>query len=149
MGGQAGQKFQIEVIAPGVALVHTTVFRDGVVGRIFGINAVQQYRRTVQLTENCLQMQDVTDYPGEIVLTLMSEEKPEATGAVVRFGTRAQMTVKGAGRITTEEIPITMTACIWPGRAAFTAPGSGSKRRSIFASVTAINRNTAIFQCET
>lgn len=64
------------------------------------------YRRTVQLTENGLQMQDVTDYPGEIALTLMSEERPEANGAVVRFGTLAQMTVEGAGRITTEEIPI-------------------------------------------
>lgn len=64
------------------------------------------YRRTVQLTENRLQMQDVTDYPGEIALILMSEEKPEVNGAVVRFGTQAQMTVEGAGRITTEEIPI-------------------------------------------
>lgn len=64
------------------------------------------YRRTVQLTETSLQMQDVTDYPGEIALTLMSEEKPEANGAVVRFGTRAQMTMAGAERITTEEIPI-------------------------------------------
>ena len=64
------------------------------------------YRRTAQLTENSLQVQDVTDYPGEIALTLMSEEKPEVNGAAVRFGTLAQMTVKGAGRITTEELPI-------------------------------------------
>ena len=60
----------------------------------------------MQLTANRLQMQDVTDYPGEIALTLMSEEKPEANGAVVRFGTQAQMTVEGAEQITTEEIPI-------------------------------------------
>ena len=64
------------------------------------------YRRTVQLTENSLQMQDITDYPGEIALTLMSEEKPEINSAAVRFGILAQMTVKGAERITTEEIPI-------------------------------------------
>ena len=70
------------------------------------IPGLTYYRRTVQLTENGLQMQDVTDYPGEIALTLMSEEKPEANGAVVRFGTLAQMTVEGAGQITTEEIPI-------------------------------------------
>ena len=64
------------------------------------------YRRTVQLTETSLQMQDITDYPGEIALTLMSEEKPEINGATVRFGTLAQMAAKGAERITTEEIPI-------------------------------------------
>ena len=51
-------------------------------------------------------MQDITDYPGEIALTLMSEEKPEVNGAAVRFGTLAQMTVKGAEQITADEIPI-------------------------------------------
>ena len=70
------------------------------------VPGLMYYRRTVQLTENSLQVQDVTDYPGEIALTLMSEEKPEANGAVVRFGTLAQMTVEHAERITTEEIPI-------------------------------------------
>ena len=65
------------------------------------------YRRRVCLTENGLTLWDETDYPGEVALTLMSQEKPTVTAAGVQFGTLAAAQIRGAARIVTEAVPIT------------------------------------------
>ena len=65
------------------------------------------YRRRVQLGENELTVQDETDYPHTVALTLMSVEKPAVDGNTVQFGTLAAAHIKGAARIATEAVPIT------------------------------------------
>ena len=65
------------------------------------------YRRMVHLTADGLTLQEETDYPGEIALTLMSAEKPAADGPTLRFGALAAARFAGAERITTEAVPIT------------------------------------------
>ena len=65
------------------------------------------YRRRVQLGESGLTVQDETDYPGTVALTLMSVEKPAVEGSTVQFGTLAAAHIKGFARIATEAVPIT------------------------------------------
>ena len=65
------------------------------------------YRRRVQLDENGLTLQDKTDFPGTVALTLMSVEKPAVTAGTVQFGALAAAHIKGAARIATEAVPIT------------------------------------------
>ena len=65
------------------------------------------YRRRVQLGETGLTLQEETDYPGTVALTLMSVEKPAVEGGTVQFGTLAAAHIKGFARIVTEAVPIT------------------------------------------
>ena len=73
-------------------------------GTVPGLGA---YRRRVCLTGTGLTLRDETDYPGEVALTLMSQEKPTVTAAGVQFGTLAAAQINGAARIVTETVPIT------------------------------------------
>jgi len=64
------------------------------------------YRRCVTLTENGLRLEDRTDYPGTVALTLMSVQPPETDGEQIRFGAQAQACLKGAASIAAEAVPI-------------------------------------------
>ena len=65
-----------------------------------------RYRRRGRLEADGLRMEDETDYPGAVALSLMSAEKPAFDGAVLRFGALAAATVAGAERVEIEPIPI-------------------------------------------
>lgn len=66
------------------------------------------YRRTVRLNAQGLTLTDETDYPGEVRLTLMSEQAPTAAGDRLQFGTLAAATLEGTVQgVTTEAVPIT------------------------------------------
>lgn len=65
-----------------------------------------QYRRSVHLTEHGLQMQDTTDYPGLVALSLMSVEPPVSADDGIAFGALARAAATGALRIETQAIPI-------------------------------------------
>ncbi len=64
------------------------------------------YHRRMALDASGLTVEDATDYPGAVALSLMSAEKPEAAGNTVRFGTLGQAVVRGADRITWEAVPV-------------------------------------------
>ena len=64
------------------------------------------YRRRMALTDSGLTVEDETDYPGTVALSLMSAEKPDAEGDTVRFGTLGQAVLRGADRIQWEAIPV-------------------------------------------
>ena len=64
------------------------------------------YRRRMALTASGLTVEDATDYPGAVALSLMSAEKPETEGDTVRFGTLGEAAVQGADRITWEAVPV-------------------------------------------
>ena len=64
------------------------------------------YRRRMALTADGLTVEDVTDYPGAVALSLMSAQKPETEGNAVRFGSLGEALAQGADRITWEAIPI-------------------------------------------
>ena len=65
------------------------------------------YRRTARLTGAGLTIEDETDWPGEVRLTLMSEQPPAVQGGAVRFGALGE--VQPAGQllgIETEAVPV-------------------------------------------
>ncbi len=64
------------------------------------------YRRRMALAATGLTVEDATDYPGAVALSLMSAEKPETEGDIIRFGTLGQAVVTGAERITWEAVPV-------------------------------------------
>ena len=75
------------------------------------------YRRRVSLTEAGLTINDTTDFPGEVLLTLMSAEAPAVEGQTVRFGTLGQAVLSGDVRgVQTEAVPITdpRLRAAWP-----------------------------------
>ena len=74
------------------------------------------YLRTVQLKDTGLTLQDETDCPGTVALTLMSAEKPCIEGSTVRFGALAAAHVEGAARMVAETVPITDARLLqaWP-----------------------------------
>ena len=66
------------------------------------------YRRTARLTGAGLTIEDETDWPGEVRLTLMSEQPPAVQGGAVRFGALGE--ARPAGQllgIETEAVPVT------------------------------------------
>ena len=65
-----------------------------------------QYRRSVHLSEQGLQIEDDTDYPGLVALNLMSVEPPTVDGDHIAFGALARAAVTGAARIETQAVPI-------------------------------------------
>ena len=66
------------------------------------------YRRTARLTDAGLTLCDETDYPGEVRLTLMSQQPPAVEGTLVRFGTLAEARLEGGLLgLETEAVPIT------------------------------------------
>ena len=58
------------------------------------------------LTDAGLTVEDVTDYPGAVALSLMSAEMPEADGDTIRFGTLGEAVVRGADHIQWEAVPV-------------------------------------------
>ncbi len=64
------------------------------------------YRRRVRLTAEGLHIYDVTDYPGDVALSLMSALPPRTRGNVLDFGRLATLTSTGADRFLIEGIPI-------------------------------------------
>ena len=70
------------------------------------VSGLGSYRRRMALTADGLTVEDATDYPGKVALSLMSAEKPETAGDTVRFGTLGEAAVQGADRITWEAVPI-------------------------------------------
>ena len=65
-----------------------------------------RYRRSVRLTGHGLQIQDHTDYPGLVALSLMSAEPPVIDGDGIVFGALAEAAVTGALRMETQAVPI-------------------------------------------
>ncbi len=69
--------------------VRTT--ETGITGELAGayppIEGLTTYRRAVQLTENGISLQDETDYPGSIELTLLTEQKPAPATDGLAVGT--------------------------------------------------------------
>lgn len=80
------------------------------------IPGLEQYRRSVRLTEHGLQIQDITDYPGLVALNLMSAEPPATSGDGIAFGALAQAAVTGATHIETQAVPIrdARLRTVWP-----------------------------------
>ena len=71
------------------------------------VEGLGRYRRSVRLTDAGLRLEDETDYPGTVALTLMSQEKPEtADGRQVRFGALGGLTLDAPARIETEAVPV-------------------------------------------
>lgn len=74
------------------------------------------YIRRVRLTPQGLNITDTTDYHGTVALNLMSVQKPEIDGDIIRFGTSASASVIGAERFETEAVPISdpRLRAVWP-----------------------------------
>ena len=75
-------------------------------GLSMDIAGLGTYRRRVRLEPSGLTVEDETDYPGAVALSLMSAEKPAVTGGVVRFGALGEAAVTGADRVEWEAVPI-------------------------------------------
>ena len=101
---QPGAEFSARDVTVSDALDAITMDIAPTYGAVPGLGF---YRRRVQLGESGLTVQDETDYPGTVALTLMSVEKPAVEGGTVQFGTLAAAYIKGAARIATEAVPIT------------------------------------------
>ena len=101
---QPGAEFAAREVAVSDTLDTITMDLAPAYGPVPGLGF---YRRLVQLGEAGLTLQDATDYPGTVALTLMSVEKPAVDGCTVQFGTLAAARVSGAERIVTEAVPIT------------------------------------------
>ena len=101
---QPGLEFAARDVAVNDALDAITMDIAPAYGAVPGLGF---YRRRVQLSASGLTLQEETDYPGTVALTLMSVEKPAVEGGTVQFGTLAAAHVDGAQRIMTESVPIT------------------------------------------
>lgn len=101
---QPGAEFAARDVAVSDALDAITMDIAPAYGAVPGLGF---YRRRVQLDETGLTLQEETDYPGTVALTLMSVEKPAVEGGTVQFGTLAAAHIKGFARIATEAVPIT------------------------------------------
>lgn len=78
------------------------------------------YRRTAALTASGLALCDETDFPGEVRLSLISEQPPAAVadGRTLRFGALGAARFTGGVRgIKTEAVPVadTRLRAAWPG----------------------------------
>ena len=101
---QPGADFAARDVAVSDALDAITMDIAPAYGAVPGLGF---YRRRVQLGETGLTLQEKTDYPGTVALTLISVEKPAVEGGTVQFGTLAAAHIKGFARIATEAVPIT------------------------------------------
>ena len=101
---QPGAEFFARDVAVSDALDAITMDIAPAYGAVPGLGF---YRRRVQLDETGLTLQEETDYPSTVALTLMSVEKPAVDGSTVQFGTLAAAHIKGFAHIATEAVPIT------------------------------------------
>lgn len=82
-------------------------------GPVGAIKGLTSYTRKVHLDQEGLHMQDHTDYPKEVALTLMSVEEPTIHGTSLNFGTLANATFLGVTQIEVQKIPITDSRLRW------------------------------------
>ena len=75
----------------------------GPIGTVPGLGS---YRRTVRLTGEGLSLTDVTDYPGDVALSLMTALRPTAEGDTIRLEDAAAIALHGAQRVAVEPVPI-------------------------------------------
>lgn len=100
--------------------VVVTPERDGIsmdLAAAYGpVPGLGSYRRTLRLTETGLRLQDATDYPGLVALTLMTAQPPAVRGSCIAFGELARAETAGARRIETQAVPVAdpRLRTVWP-----------------------------------